>query len=231
MTILVSPTEPVALRQAGTVSMWPETVGCDVVVFAGGRKIGVQRKEVKDLIASLEDKEGRLAKQVAQMQGSVLDERVVLVEGVMEFTGTGAGGVMVGRWRGGRQWTRGAIQAVEWDVRSRGVHVAYTENLAETVSWVKVTEKWWGKGGGRALSRRPKAPTVWGSAMNHEWGSWLLQAFPGIGPELAARIIRTFGRLPVRWDVSAEDLSRVEGVSRVRAQKWWETLNGEQGKG
>ena len=164
MTVLVAPTEPVALRQAGSVSMWPETVGCDVVVFAGGRKIGVQRKEVADLLASLDD--GRLALQLAQMKGSVLDQCVVVIEGDMEYVGAGADGTLVQRWRGGREWTRSQIMAVEWGIRGRGIHVAHTDGLDETVCWVQTAEKWWGKERHGTLSRRPKAPTKWGTAMS-----------------------------------------------------------------
>ena len=54
--LIVAPTEPLQLRAiADRVHMLPESYGCDVLVFAGGLKIGVQRKELRDMLASLDD--------------------------------------------------------------------------------------------------------------------------------------------------------------------------------
>lgn len=222
--LLVAPTEPVRLRSAGKVSLWPESVGCDVAVFTGGRKIGVQRKELGDLIASMDD--GRLAEQVARMAGSLLDRCVVLIEGDPEFIGNGADAALVQRWKKGRTWTRGAIWAIEWDLRSRGVDVVWVRGLGETIAWLELTDKWWGETRAHALSRRPAAPTQWGTAMSWEWGAWVLQGFPGIGPELASRIMGKFGRLPIRWTCEPDELAEVDGISKMRAEKWVRELNG-----
>ena len=51
-----------------------------------------------------------------------------------------------------------------------------------------------------------------------EWAAWVLQGWPGIGAELARRIVQEYG-LPVQWTLSAEELSKVKGISKDRAAK------------
>lgn len=235
MAVLVAPTEPAALRAVGRVSMVPETMGCDVLVFAGGAKVGVQRKELGDLLASLDD--GRLALQVAQMRTAGLDARVLVLEGEVRFTGgADGGGVLAGTWagRGGRVWTRQQLVAVQWSLAADGIAVVGTRGLDDTVGWVRATEAWWAKGGEgggghRGIRGRGAAPSVWGKARNSEWAAWVLQGFPGIGPELARRIVEAYG-LPLRWTVSGEELAKVKGISKARAEKWITAL-GEKGTG
>jgi hypothetical protein len=207
--------------------MVPETMGCDVLIFAGKHKIGVQRKEVKDLLASVDD--GRLAMQLAQMQGAPLDLRVVLVEGQMRWSGSGLDAVLDGGWtgRGSRVWTRQQMLGIEWSVRARGADWVQTGGLDETLAWVQYAEDWWRRGEHRGLTRRPAAPTAWGTAQSWEWAAWVLQGFPGVGSELAKRIVRQFGGLPLKWTVSAEELAQVQGISEKRAHKWVRELNGE----
>ena len=78
--VLVAPTEPVALRERWEVSSLPERFGADVFWTvtrdARGLKVGVQRKEWKDLITSVED--ARWARELAAMRA--LDVRFVVVE-------------------------------------------------------------------------------------------------------------------------------------------------------
>lgn len=234
MAVLVAPTEPAALRAVGQVSMVPETMGCDVLVFAGGKKIGVQRKELGDLLASLDD--GRLALQVAQMRTAGLDARVLVLEGEVRFTGAAdGGGVLAGTWggRGGRTWTRQQIVSVMWSLAADGITVVGTRGLEDTIGWVLSTEKWWAKGAGdghRGIRGRGAAPTVWGKARNSEWAAWVLQGFPGIGPELAKRIVEAYG-LPLRWTVGVEELAKVKGISKQRAAKWIAALNTKETDG
>ena len=217
MPIIVAPTEPVALRKLGRVSLVPETMGCDVLVIAGGKKVGVQRKEIGDLLGSLDD--GRLAMQLAQMSTAALDARVVLVEGEIAWS---RDGTLLGTWsgRGGRAWTRKQIVSVQWSLAAEGVWWVECRGLEDTCAWVAETEAWWAKGvdAHRGIRGRPAAPSAWGKARNVEWAAWVLQGWPGIGAELARRIVQEYG-LPVQWTVSAEELSKVKGISRERAAK------------
>ena len=217
MPIIVAPTEPVALRKLGRVSLVPETMGCDVLVIAGGKKIGVQRKEVGDLLGSLDD--GRLAMQLAQMSTAALDARVVLVEGELAWS---RDGTLLGTWsgRGGRAWTRKQIVSVQWSLAAEGVWWVEARGLEDTCAWITETEAWWAKGvdGHRGIRGRPAAPSAWGRARNVEWAAWVLQGWPGIGAELARRIVQEYG-LPVQWTLTVEQLAKVKGISKERAAK------------
>ena len=212
MPIIVAPTEPVALRKMGRVSMVPESMGCDVLVFAGRKKVGIQRKEVGDLLASLDD--GRLALQVAQMTTAGLDARVVVVEGELAWS---RDGTLLGTWsgRGGRTWTRKQLVSVQWSLAAEGIAWVECRGLEDTCAWIAETEAWWGKGeqGHRGIRGRGAAPSVWGKARNHEWAAWVLQGWPGIGAELARRIVQEYG-LPVQWTLTAEELAKVKGISK-----------------
>lgn len=220
MTLIVAPTEPLLLRNAASsVSLMPEQWGCDVLIVAGGKKVGVQRKEIKDLLSSTDD--GRLALQLSQMRASPLDHRVIVLEGGVRFDN--AGRLDRGRTAGrGREWTQKELWGLLWSVTVLDdVTVVRTDSVAETVAWVKVTEAWWSKTEHKGLRARPgMGKGAWGKPMTWEWASWVLQGWPGIGPELAERIVREFGRLPLKWDVTVEQLSQVKGISKARAEKW-----------
>lgn len=223
--LIVAPTEPLQLRAvADRVHMLPESYGCDVLVFAGGLKIGVQRKELRDLLASLDD--GRVAQQLAQMSTSPLDICVLLVEGEVSYTTDGR---LLGTWqgRGGRVWTRKQMVAVEWSVRARGVHWVNVGGLEETVAWCAETAAYWSKEKHHGIGRRGGVVSAWGQARNHEWAAWVLQGWNGVGEELAKRIVKEYG-LPLRWTVTAEELSRVKGISLAGAEKLIRTLDGDE---
>ena len=53
---------------------------------------------------------------------------------------------------------------------------------------------------------------------------FVLQGFDGIGPELARRIYKHFGRVPLRWDVPDADLEDVEGLGPGRVAKMKEVV-------
>ena len=66
--------------------------------------------------------------------------------------------------------------------------------------------------------------SAWGQARNHEWAAWVLQGWSGVGEELAKRIVKEYG-LPLKWTVTAEELSRVKGISLAGAEKLIKTLD------
>ena len=85
------------LKKLGRVSSTPEKHGSDYLFLSGAGLVGVQRKEVKDWVASCFD--GRLAKELRQMR--TLDLAVVVVEGKMVWSETGT---LLSGW--GRGYTR-----------------------------------------------------------------------------------------------------------------------------
>lgn len=210
--MLVSPTEPALIKGLGAVSSVCEEHGVDVLWATAEGLVGVQRKEIRDLFASVRD--GRLAREVAQMAG--LSRAALVVEGRPRWTSDGL-------WCGREPWSVEAYRSLLHSVADRGIYVARTDSIAETVEWVRSWHAWTLKHRHVALRRRPGPGWTAGS---REWQRWLLQSFDGVGPETADAIIEHFGGLPLRWTVSEEELRQVKGVGPRRARRLMEALGG-----
>lgn len=215
-TILVAPTEPVTLRNIGRTSSLPERFGADVFWTvqrdARGLKVGVQRKEWKDLVASVED--GRWARELSAMRA--LDVRFVVVEG---WPTVGSDGSLVDK-RFGRAWNLSMVRSVLATCQADGVIVDRTANIYDTAEWCKWARGWTAKARHGSLEGREGVGRgMWGSPTNRDYGVHLLQGLPGVGPELAGRVYDHFGGVPWRWEVGVEELMRVEGIGRKKAEK------------
>lgn len=216
--IWVAPTEPPALKAiATTVSLLPERFGCDVFCVSGKRHFGIQRKEVRDLISSIED--GRLAKEVTQM--SRLPVRILIIEGRLKFTDDGH---LLDSYNS--RFTRTQLRRYLAGIHSSGVWIDRTDNLSETITAVHDYIGWFAKSRHQALVRRPGPAGSWGKPTSREWRLWLLQGFEGIGPTTAAAILDTFTTPPLQWTVSKKELAKVPGVGKKRVDALWEALNG-----
>lgn len=221
----VAPTEPPALKKLGKSSLLPERHGVDIlwtVTGEGGKKVtvGAQRKEWKDLVASVED--GRWQREIVQMAS--LPAAWVVVEG---WPKVGAGGQLVDK-RYGRGWTEAMLRAVLWSAQSRGINIDRTANIAGTCDWVQAVVKWSRKANHSSMLHRPMATSQWGHKGNREWGMHLLQGLDGVGVELAGRIWDRFGGVPWSWDCSIDDLMEVDGVGKKKAEKLWKQLGGKE---
>ena len=184
--IFVAPTEPVALRAIGKTSSLPEKYGADVCWIARPEGqppivVGVQRKEWKDLVASVED--GRWGREMQMLKACGV--AWVVVEG---WPKTGTNGELIDK-RFGRGWGIDAFRAVLWACQINGVHVDRTTDVADTAAWCKRMEGWSAKANHASLRGRPGAESVWGKPTNREYGVHLLQGLPGVGPELALSLI------------------------------------------
>lgn len=209
--MLVAPTEPAALKALGTVSLLPEERGCDVIWRARGRWFGVQRKAISDFVASMQD--GRLVKEVAQMKGEGGLDGVcmpaVVIEGNVVYTSEGE--LMLDRQT---RVTRAQIEGRCWSLAREGVHVYWTVNVPATVEWVKRYAAWSAKAKHASSALRPGPTVAWGTAGNRDWALHTLQSFPGVGVDRAGEILASFGRLPLRWDVSEEEMMKVKGLGK-----------------
>lgn len=214
--MLVSPTEPAELKRLGKVSAVPERSGADFLVAGKAGRLGIQRKKFpEDLLSSLAD--GRLYEQAHLMQA--LDQRVLLVEGLGKWT-------LDGELLDLRQFTRSQLQALYFSLSFEfGFHVFQVKTIGETAEMLVLLEKWWRKDRHDSLRRRPGPKTdSWGKRGNREYACHLLQSFPGVGAELAARMVDHFGKAPIVWEVGVDDLMKVPGIGRGKAQKMWEAL-------
>jgi len=211
--MLVSPTEPALLKDIGRVSSTPEQYGVDFLWASRVGLVGVQRKEINDLVASLRD--GRLAKEMGQW--GKLDIAVLIVEGKMLWS-------TEGYLLSTRQFTKAQLLGVLFSVQMTGAWSLQTETLGDTSLVVKSLETWLSKDRHGSLRTRPKAQGSWGTADNREWGIHLLQSFSGIGAEVAGRIYDSFGGVPLAWTVDEVDLMTVPGVGPVRATRMIDSL-------
>lgn len=214
--ILVSPSEPqTILTLLGDVALthsMPEQHGADYLFFnTNGSKVGVQRKEVNDLLRSLED--GRLVKEVAALRR--LQCAVLLVEGPMDFPAEGPG------------YTRRQVRNLLRSVAGTGVRVEHTADLEDTAAALLEMLDYYRKPEHTSMFTRPKAvKNDWKLTTDRDWGMFLLQSFPGIGPVLAGAIFDRFGRVPLAWTCSEKELREVEGIGRKRARELMRSLEG-----
>ena len=215
--LLVAPTEPKQLKAIGTSSSVPEQYGVDVMWGTEGGLCGIQRKEFKDLLASIND--GRLVKEVSQMQQ--LSTRVLVVEGQPKWTDDGE---LMDRYT---KMTRPQLHAYLLSIRSKGIWVDWTRNLSETIEYVDTCRRWTCKPVHRALSARPKPNGKWGVATSRDFAIHLLTSLDGIGPGVAENILDHFGKVPLKWEVTEEQLREVPGIGKVRAKKMIEVLEDE----
>lgn len=230
--MLVSPTESAAARALGTSTWKPEEYGADFMWVARKLTYGVQRKALKDLIASVDD--GRLAKELLQMAS--LDSAWLIVE-----TGERGGGAprempntqLAGLGKFGRPWMGVQYRGVLLGIASRGVHVLTTRDEPETIERVVELERWSRKARHESAKGRGAAPSdVFGKRGMREYGVWLLQSLPGVGVEMAGRIWDHFGGVPVqmREGVGVKELCEVDGVGKVTAKRVLSVF-GDNGEG
>lgn len=213
--MLISPAEPERLRKIGTVSSLPEKYGSDFLFSAHGRWVAIQRKEIKDLLASVAD--GRLGTEVAQIQ--LAHHRILIVEGDIRWS---SDGILLGR-DFGQQWTRKQFRGLLWSVRAKGIWVEFTDDVADTIATLGWIKAWFSRDKHSTLDRRPGPVSLWGTPNNEDYQRHLVQGLPGVGPELATRIVATLG-VPFRWAVGKEDLMKVDGIGKKRMENIWEAL-------
>jgi len=211
--LLVSPTEQ-KLKELGTVSSLPEQYGADFLFPGKDGLVGVQRKEIRDLVASLHD--GRLAKELGQMKS--LAQAILLVEGEVRWSSSG--NLMAIR----RPFTRAQWYGVMFSVQSSGLWVISTDGVDESRIVLPLVEKWLQKNRHGSLAGRPNPNGDWGTVGSRDWGIHLLQSFQGIGAETAGRIYDYFEGVPLGWMVSQGELQNVKGVGKGRAETLYRAL-------
>lgn len=210
--ILISPAEPPELQVLGTTSPAPELHGADFLVLSDVHMVAVQRKEFPgDFLSSLED--GRLQRELALLKRCPLS--VWVREGYAEWD---LQDQLVGR--GPFRWEHlwGIETTMQLDL---GVRLYVTRDKAETAQLLLYLESWLRKADHVSLAYRPKPHGEWGVATDRDWARHMLQSFPGIGVRLADSIYEKFGRVPLRWDVSSQDMLDVQGMGPVRVGRLW----------
>lgn len=217
--MLISPTEPFPIKAIGQVSILPEKFGADILIIANKMRTGIQRKKFpEDFIASLAD--GRLYTQVEQMKQ--LDRGLLIIEG---FGSWDRDDMLVdARLNFSRQQMYALFFSITFEF---GLQIFQVRDINETIRMLNTLDTWAQKERHNSLRSRPGVPKdAWGRRENAQYQAWIIQSFPGVGPELAARIVNHFGKAPISWEVTEAELMAVPGVGKLKAKKMWEALNG-----
>ncbi|MDD5501336.1 MAG: hypothetical protein PHH57_06620, partial [Candidatus Omnitrophica bacterium] len=87
-------------------------------------------------------------------------------------------------------------------------------------------EAWFRKKVHRSLLSRPKQTVrdSWGKSSQEDIHRFLLQGLPGIGTVLAEAILERFGKAPLSWSCTFDELKFVPGIGERRSKALWELL-------
>ena len=207
--MLVSPAEPRELRELGNTSAAPEKHGADFLWWSKPiGMIGVQRKEINDLLASLAD--DRLAREIPLLQR--LDLAMVLIEGRLEWTNEG---LLLGV---SSPFTRAQLLGVVWSLQLSGLSIGCSTSTTDTTQFLSLFYRWTMKNRHTGLLRKSQKASrdEYGQRTDRAWQIFTMQSFPGLGYERAKAIVDHFGGLPLQWTGKLDD---VAGIGKTTADR------------
>lgn len=223
--ILISPAEPWDVRRlllgVGISSPLPEQHGGDFLLLTPRGKVVIQRKTYpEDLTASLED--GRLAREINLLVATA-DFPILIAEGDPSFT---AEGHVISAYKSSytRRTLRNILRSL---VHVHGIMVERTSSVDDTVAAVLELRDWFEKDVHTSLLVRPKGKqraNDFGLVNRRDQARYFLQGFAGIGPVQAQSLFDHFGRVPLRWDCTQEEMMEVYGIGEKTARSLWEAL-------
>lgn len=217
--MLVSPSEPKQLKKLGKVSSIPENYGADFLILGHKTRIGVQRKQFPgDFLSSLDD--NRLYSQLPAL--TELDRALLIIEGRGRWTEDGE--LITDKYHSfTKQQLHGLLFSIMFEFNVPSIIVG---NLDDTVLVLTHLETWAKKTKHMSLkSRKGPEKTGWGTATEHHLAQHIMQGFPGVGQELAGRVVDRFEGVPLTWTVEMDELMKVEGVGKKKAESMWKALD------
>lgn len=227
--ILLSPSETALKKALGDDSMIStlcEEKGADILIYSERGLVGLQRKSVpNDFITSFTD--GRFARLLPLLTTNCAYYRVIC-EGRLKFwpDGTVHMGVTKRRERIKSRFNRSHIHGMLNDLEFMyGIQVHWTEDIDDTVRYIQSIQRFMASDKHVGLFTRPKAQKSWTVRSTEDIHLWILQSFDGIGVNTASKIIDHFGKAPLRWTCSVDELSKIPGVTTKAAKNWVSCLN------
>jgi len=229
MTVLVSPTDrdiSAGLGNRAVVSSLPETYGADILLITPEVTIGIQRKEVPhDFIASIQD--GRLTKETTLLREKC-DIPIVVGEGHFKYFANGSVASDAPRHVQHAvfdRFTRKSIRKLIFEIQMiKQCYYMETNDTPDTIAMVLDMVEFIDTPVHTGLSRMPKTKGAWGTPTVPELQMGILQAFPGVGPGLAQAIFNHFGRTPLMWTCTVDELKDVPKIGESRAWKLYQCL-------
>ncbi len=220
---LVSPTEEDLTQLLGEdaiTSSMPEEKGADILIYSKQGLYGAQRKKLPhDFILSFQD--GRMTRET-----SLLPKECKFYEMICEgrFRYFPDGRLAVDRKEPSR-FTRRQIRGILFNVKYiKGVPVEYTEDLADTVSYLRWMHSCLNEEKHLGLFRRPSIQSAWYVPTVDELHSWIMQSWQGIGPATAEAVIKRFGGIPLKWTCTLAEMMTVPRLSKDKAREMINTL-------
>lgn len=218
MTILTSPAELHPLLSAlGPNSAEVEARGCDFMFVGSHGLVGCQRKEVKDLVASIQS-DDRLCVELGQIAGSDLAHVVFIIEGNWAWDSTGQS-MTTG-------YTRAQLDGVLLSLQvEHGATVMHTDTVADTAALLIRMESWFSKAVHGSLQVRKKSRAAWGTPALREWRLYVWGGMPGVSYGRAVMLDAHFeGRLPFELTCTLEELIACPGIGKVTAKKIYDAM-------
>lgn len=195
-----------------------EERGCDFLFVGKDGLVGIQRKAVKDLVASMQS-DDRMCIELGQLAASDLAQAVFIIEGTWAWDSTGVS-MTTGYTRAQYDGAMLALQA------EHGIIVLHTESIAETAELLKRLESWFSKQVHGSLQVRKKSRAAWGTPALREWRLYVWGGMPGVSYGRAVMLDAHFeGRLPFELTCTREDLIACPGIGKVTAEKIWGAMN------
>ena len=168
--------------------------------------VTVERKTAGDFIVSIIDR--RLFRQVANLKKNC-DHPVLLIEG--------------NPFRTGLKMSRSAIRGALLNVQTVwNVPVIYSRSIEDSVELMQVMASQFKKMAAVMPLRAGYRPRRLNTRQ-----LYVLQGFPGVGPNMAKRLLNHFGSVAAVLGASSEKLKGVKGVGRVTAETIREVLDAE----
>lgn len=214
-SVLIAPTEPPELRALGVTSGVPERYGADFIVPSPvfGR-VGIQRKEINDLVASIQD--GRVEREIWQQKD--LSQAIWLIEGRVEWT---LGGELLSSSGTRPKYTRAMHLGVLLSLQSYGYWILSSQSLQDSTVLLSSLNKWLMKEKHTSLLRRPSMKGQLGGDLTDQ-RIHVMQGFPRVGYERAKGIVEHCKGLPFQMrdgvdltDVPGVGLGVVEVIERI----------------
>lgn len=207
--MLVAPSEPKPLLALGKSCQVPEHYGSDFLLASEAiGLIGIQRKQFpEDFIASLRGND-RISRELQLMKR--LDYGVWLLEGLGSWTNDGFL-VYGGRYK----YFEKELWGFHLSVGLMGYQVVRVRDQNGTIEFLRHFQQWAAKESHNSLLSRPK-PGRWGEPGSNEWALHFLQGIPGIGHELAKRILDKFGEVPFRGSFEYDEMASAIGPGRAK---------------
>lgn len=230
--VLLSPSEVALagkLKDGAIISPLPEQKGADILVYTNQGLIGLQRKEVpNDFISSFTD--GRMARATSLLVASCKFTRIIAEGGKFKYWPDGR--LVTGRIDPKTKkpepsrFTRSHVRGMIFDIEFiKGIVIDWTDNLDDTVSYIRALPEFINRNKHLGLYTRPSAQGTWYVPTAKDVQLWLLQSFPGVGPAIADKIVERFDGVPLVWTCTLDELMSVPRLSKERAKEMYGALS------